>query len=156
MASRSLPKNLTHKPVYALDYENLDEYVPTTDAQWISVGWSTWDPRALALKIFRWTGNKWSRESEEVPLARLIDAAIWVILVVVAIRSASSPNQLPGPVSIKSGVFIGQSGESEVSSESSPEGLADAQERIISNERLHQRIEKLTDLLVQLRAEGRV
>lgn len=75
------PKNLSHKPVIAInDYNKLDgkNDASTTDAQAISIGKSQWNEEEISAKVWRYvhTENKWSRQSEELPLHRLLDLSI--------------------------------------------------------------------------------
>ncbi|MCX5896128.1 MAG: DUF6530 family protein, partial [Proteobacteria bacterium] len=69
---KELPLHLDHKPVYALPYEHFD-YVEDTDARFISIGLAQYDPDDVSIKVFRHTGEKWTRQSEELPLHRVID-----------------------------------------------------------------------------------
>lgn len=76
--TNDLPQNLAHKPVYALPYEYFDGfYAGETDARFISVGLAQYDKNEVSVKIFRHTGEKWTRQSEELPLHRAIDAVIF-------------------------------------------------------------------------------
>ena len=65
-----MPTWLSHKPIIACNYRmvNPDDY---NDAQYISVGRAQYDPNDASVKIFRHSGNRWSRQSEEVPIQRL-------------------------------------------------------------------------------------
>lgn len=75
----SLPTHLEHKPIYALPYQNFDGmYIGNTDAQFLSIGISQWSNDDVSLKIMRYTGDKWSRQSEELPLHRVIDASLFL------------------------------------------------------------------------------
>ncbi len=70
-----IPKHLRHKPIIGVDYASID--AGNGDAQYISLGRSTWDKNDVSAKIFRKTKkNKWSRQSEELPLWRVLDLAI--------------------------------------------------------------------------------
>lgn len=76
-----LPLHGTHKPLYAVDYEHFDEYFiknGSSDVRYLSVGRSSWDEHCLATKIFRYAenGDRWSRQSEEIPATRLVDTTI--------------------------------------------------------------------------------
>ncbi len=65
-----MPTWLSHKPIIACNYRmlNPDDY---EDAQYISIGRAQYDPNDASVKIFRHSGNRWSRQSEEVPIQRL-------------------------------------------------------------------------------------
>lgn len=77
----NIPTTLKHKPVIAVeDYEAIDEHrFPGTDAKGLSLGLAQWNDRGkldISAKVWRHTGGKWSRQSEELPLHRVLDLAI--------------------------------------------------------------------------------
>lgn len=73
-----LPQNLQHKPIISVnDYDQIDgQYVRNTDARALSIGLSTWDNNQISLKVWRHSGEKWSRQSEDIPIHRCLDLAI--------------------------------------------------------------------------------
>lgn len=78
-----IPTTLKHKPVVvAEDYENIDgRYAHDSDAKGLSLGLAQWNDRGkvdVSAKIWRYTGEKWSRQSEEMPLHRVLDLAIFI------------------------------------------------------------------------------
>lgn len=78
-----IPTALKHKPVIISDnYENVDgRYAYNTDAKGLSLGLAQWNDRGkvdISAKVWRYTGEKWSRQSEELPLHRVLDLAILV------------------------------------------------------------------------------
>ena len=78
-----IPMNLKHKPVLvAEDYTNIDgRQAKTGDAKGMSLGLAQWNDRGkvdISAKIWRYTGEKWSRQSEEMPLHRVLDLAIFL------------------------------------------------------------------------------
>ncbi|URN95688.1 MAG: DUF6530 family protein [Candidatus Pristimantibacillus lignocellulolyticus] len=78
-----IPTTLKHKPVIVCEnYENVDgKYAYNSDAKGISLGLAQWNDRGkldISAKVWRHTGGKWSRQSEELPLHRVIDLAIMV------------------------------------------------------------------------------
>ncbi len=78
-----IPTTLKHKPVIvAEDYENVDgRYAYNSDAKGLSLGLAQWNDRGkveISAKVWRYTGEKWSRQSEELPLHRVLDLAILV------------------------------------------------------------------------------
>lgn len=78
-----IPTSLKHKPVIISDnYENVDgRYAGHTDAKGLSLGLAQWNDRGkvdISAKVWRYTGEKWSRQSEELPLHRVLDLAILV------------------------------------------------------------------------------
>ena len=77
----NIPKNLKHKPVIQVEnYENVDgRNAYCSDAKGLSLGLAQWNDRGkvdISAKVWRYTGEKWSRQSEELPLHRAIDLAI--------------------------------------------------------------------------------
>ena len=78
-----IPATLKHKPVIVSEnYENVDgRYAYHTDAKGLSLGLAQWNDRGkvdISAKVWRYTGEKWSRQSEELPLHRVLDLAIFV------------------------------------------------------------------------------
>lgn len=78
-----IPTTLKHKPVIVADnYANVDgRYAYNTDAKGLSLGLAQWNDRGkvdISAKVWRYTGEKWSRQSEELPLHRVLDLAILV------------------------------------------------------------------------------
>lgn len=78
-----IPTNLKHKPVIVVEnYENVDgRYAYNSDAKGLSLGLAQWNDRGkvdISAKVWRYTGEKWSRQSEELPLHRVLDLAILV------------------------------------------------------------------------------
>jgi hypothetical protein len=78
-----IPTALKHKPVIVSEnYENVDgRYAYNSDAKGLSLGLAQWNDRGkvdISAKVWRHTGEKWSRQSEELPLHRVLDLAILV------------------------------------------------------------------------------
>jgi len=78
-----IPTNLKHKPVIVSEnYENVDgRNAYKSDAKGLSLGLAQWNDRGkvdISAKVWRHTGDKWSRQSEELPLHRVLDLAILV------------------------------------------------------------------------------
>ncbi|NLW90718.1 MAG: hypothetical protein GXY34_03845 [Syntrophomonadaceae bacterium] len=76
-----IPTILKHKPVIVVEnYENVDgRYAYNSDAKGLSLGLAQWNDRGkvdISAKVWRYTGEKWSRQSEELPLHRVLDLAI--------------------------------------------------------------------------------
>jgi len=65
-----LPDHLQHKPVFGVPFFDHDPgREGETDCQHLSIGWSQWDDKEISAKVFRHGEQKWSRQSEEIPLA---------------------------------------------------------------------------------------
>lgn len=65
---------LAHKPIITVDYKEIDE---VGDAEFLTLGHASWDQKnAYSAKIWRRVNDHWSRQSEELPLWRLLDLAI--------------------------------------------------------------------------------
>lgn len=85
----SLPNHLHHQPVYAMPYKQFDGWrAGKTDARYLSIGISQWSVDEVSLKIMRHKG-KWSRQSEELPLHRVIDSTIFLAKVLLDRDKAS-------------------------------------------------------------------
>lgn len=77
----NIPTTLKHKPVVVCEnYGDIDgRLAGDTDVQGLSLGLAQWNERGkvdASAKIWRYTGQKWSRQSEELPLHRVLDLAI--------------------------------------------------------------------------------
>ncbi|HKL59692.1 MAG TPA: DUF6530 family protein [Sphaerochaeta sp.] len=78
-----IPTTLKHKPVIVVEnYKEVDgKRAYESDAQGLSIGLAQWNDRGsveASAKVWRHTGEKWSRQSEELPLNRVLDLAILV------------------------------------------------------------------------------
>ena len=76
-----IPTILKHKPVIvAENYDEVDgRNANDSEAKGLSIGLAQWNDRGsveASAKIWRYTGEKWSRQSEEMPLNRVLDLAI--------------------------------------------------------------------------------
>jgi hypothetical protein len=79
-----IPTILKHKPVIISDnYENIDgKSAFHSDAKGLTLGLAQWNDRGkldISAKVWRYTGEKWSRQSEELPLHRVLDLAILIV-----------------------------------------------------------------------------
>lgn len=79
----NIPTTLKHKPVIvANNYEKIDGRTAyDTDAKGLSLGLAQWNDRGnvdISAKVWRYTGEKWSRQSEELPMHRVLDLAILI------------------------------------------------------------------------------
>jgi len=79
----NIPMDLKHKPVIVSEDYNLVDgrNAGKSEAKGLSLGLAQWNDRGkveISAKIWRHTGNKWSRQSEEIPLHRVIDLAILI------------------------------------------------------------------------------
>jgi hypothetical protein len=97
-----IPTSLKHKPVVVVpNYENLDgRYASNTDAKGLSLGLAQWNDRGkvdISAKVWRHTGEKWSRQSEELPLHRVLDLAILVCRAKKHFREAYRDGRLYDP-----------------------------------------------------------
>lgn len=78
-----IPTTLKHKPVIVVEnYESVDgRSAYASDAKGLSLGLAQWNDRGrvdISAKVWRHTGEKWSRQSEELPLHRVLDLAILI------------------------------------------------------------------------------
>jgi len=78
-----IPTELKHKPVIVSEeYDKIDgSKANHSDAKGLSLGLAQWNERGnleISAKVWRHTGEKWSRQSEELPLHRVLDLAILI------------------------------------------------------------------------------
>ncbi len=78
-----IPTNLNHRPVVVSDnYERVDgRLARNTDAKALSLGVAKGNSRRkvdLSAKVWRCTGEEWSKQSEELPLHRVLDMSILI------------------------------------------------------------------------------
>ncbi len=78
-----IPTTLKHKPVVVCEnYEAVDgrdQY--DSCAKGLSLGLAQWNDRGkvdVSAKVWRYTGGKWSRQSEELPMHRVLDLALLI------------------------------------------------------------------------------
>lgn len=78
----SAPKHLKHKPILEVDYESIDGHRSNhTDAKYLSIGVAQWNGglgTELSAKVWRNVDDRWSRQSEELPINRVLDLATLV------------------------------------------------------------------------------
>jgi len=75
------PTNLKHKPILEVAYYNeIDaQYAPDSDAVALSIGKAQYNHDDISLKVWRYTENGYSRQSEELPLHRCLDLSILLV-----------------------------------------------------------------------------
>ncbi|MGV6860990.1 MAG: DUF6530 family protein [Putridiphycobacter sp.] len=77
------PQNLRHRPIVSVnDYDKIDaQYRNNTDVRALSIGRAQYDDenQEISLKVWRHTGVRWSRQSEEIPIHRNIDLNILLL-----------------------------------------------------------------------------
>ncbi|AOV09987.1 MULTISPECIES: DUF6530 family protein [Enterobacteriaceae] len=91
-----IPTHLSHRPVVKLEnYSAIDgQYKNNTDAEGLSIGiaqWSEPDSPELSAKVWRYTGMKWSRQSEELPVHRVLDLANLICAALSYVRTGVLP-----------------------------------------------------------------
>lgn len=88
------PKHLSHKPIISVnDYDKIDaQYNNNSDVRSLSIGTAQYDYDEISLKVWRHTGRRWSRQSEEIPLHRNIDLNILLIAALTKDISSEYPN----------------------------------------------------------------
>lgn len=139
---RPFPHHIAHSPVYGLPYNAHDpENEGNSDVHWMSIGWSQWDDDEPSAKIVRHSGQRWSRQSEEIPVARLVD--LTALLAKVYQGNADKITFAPG--------FFEKQVETisiEAKSSKSRIALAAALHR---DSTLRRRLSKLADIMIELR-----
>ena len=94
----NIPTTLKHKPVFVAEaYDHIDGRTAyDTDAKGLSLGLAQWNDRGqvdISAKVWRHTGEKWSRQSEELPMHRVLDLAILILQANAYVRESY---RLPG------------------------------------------------------------
>ncbi|SET19987.1 DUF6530 family protein [Paenibacillus sp. NFR01] len=97
-----IPTTLKHKPVIVTEnYEQIDgRFHGNTDAKGLSLGLAQWNDRGkidISAKVWRYTGEKWSRQSEELPLHRVLDLSILICRTIEHFREAYRYEDLYNP-----------------------------------------------------------
>ncbi len=97
-----IPTSLKHKPVIVCEnYENVDgRDAYHSNAKGLSLGLAQWNDRGnvdISAKVWRYTGEKWSRQSEELPLHRLVDLTIFLCRTLQYFREAYRYEKLYDP-----------------------------------------------------------
>ena len=100
-----IPNYLSHKPILKLeDYSKLDgRFANQTDAEGLSIGLAQWSNAAemdLSAKVWRYTGKKWSRQSEELPLHRVLDLASLLCAAMIYIKTGDLPDDKSFPLTL--------------------------------------------------------
>ncbi|MDP9539274.1 MULTISPECIES: DUF6530 family protein [Pseudomonas] len=95
-----IPTHLKHIPLITVEnYDQIDgPHQGDTDAKGLSIGIAQWNgpgESEISAKVWRYTGEKWSRQSEELPIHRVLDLAT---LVCNAIQYCENGHQLPTTV----------------------------------------------------------
>ena len=140
------PVWLKHQAVFMLPYAPFDgRYADDTDAKYLSIGRAQWrsegDPDALSAKVWRYSGEKWSRLSEEIPLHRLAD--LCTLLVKTFYQDHHSTDAVTPTAVIDAGTFENQSEKIELRRMNDvPEGFGK------ENGRIKEQLRRLRDELM--------
>jgi len=144
---KPFPHQIAHSPVYGLRYNAHDpDREGDSDAHWLTIGWAQWDENEPAAKVVRHSGQRWSRQSEEIPVARLVD--LTTLLAKVYEGNADD-------IEFKAGFFENQSEDMTIKAKSSKarESLAAALHR---DPKLRRRLANLADVMISLREARQV
>ena len=95
----NVPMHLSHNPIIACDYIAYTE--EEDDAKYLSIGHSTYNHDEASIKIFRHTGNMWSRQSEELPINRVGDLALLLLTAMKKVKNPSSEQSILNEVTVK-------------------------------------------------------
>ena len=143
------PRDLKHRPIVLLPYAEHDgDYAGDTDCKWMSIGWAQWNQRTLSVKTLRHTGERWSRQSEELPLHRCLDAALLIAATVAQAAEGARD------VRLDVGVLENQHQPIELPIETQGRLDRDEFENKLIGDLLLRRLSKLTDTLISLRQTG--
>lgn len=150
MTQHDLPTHLKHQPVLAIPYEKHDGPRPNgTDTQFLTVGWAQWNPdEELSAKVLRHSGERWSRQSEELPLTRVVDLAT---LVAVALRERGAD-----AVELPTGFLENQDEPIRLPRLDGVRSRGGFVRAIETDSVLRRRLGKLADVLADLRDQGAI
>lgn len=147
MSQMDLPLHLAHKPVFAVPYFDLDGPIAgRTDCQFLSIGWAQYDAHDISAKTLRYPDQRWSRQSEELPLHRLIDLTT---LLALCLRDPDADM-----LTVPAGFFEHQTDQmtiARVDDEQTPVRRQAFSRTLLGNETLRRRLGKLADVLTELR-----
>ena len=148
MPQMDLPRHLAHKPVFTLPYFNLDgPYARDTDCQFLSIGWAQYDAHDISAKTLRYPEQRWSRQSEALPLHRLADLAT---LLALCLRDPGAD-----AISVPPGFFENQPDEMTIERVETGSLRREAFSRtLLCNDILRRRLGKLADALIELRSQN--
>lgn len=147
-----LPQHLAHKPVYAMPYQFFDgNSKGTSDPRYLSVGLAQYDDNQVSIKIMRHTGGRWTRQAEELPLHRAIDMTLFLAHVLTKPEDED--------VQLKPGLFSDQNEELTIRRDEHRSAAEMARFDTFldqHDELLKQRLSILADVLIELRASGKL
>lgn len=155
-AKMKIPQNLQHRPFFVLPYRTYDgPYEDDTDAEFLSIGLAQWDNSDVSVKVLRYdiNNNKWSRQSEEVPINRSIDMTLWISIVLFGIDEKSSI--------IDKNTFFQQTKSLSISQDPNRSKLEEKKyrnylESKFGKEYIKERLRILSDYLNNLKLQGRL
>lgn len=86
---KKIPTWLSHIPLVVVDYAGIDTESGAGDAKFLSLGKATWNKEDCSAKVWRYSEDysKWQRESEELPLWRVLDLAKLVVASICGVDS---------------------------------------------------------------------
>lgn len=87
-----IPMNLSHKPVIKVEeYGKFDgEHGNNSDAKGLSLGFAQYDEKQISAKVWRHSSIKWSRQSEELPLNRVLDLTLLILKTKIFLKKGKS------------------------------------------------------------------
>lgn len=87
-----IPMNLSHKPVIKVEkYEKFDgEHGNNSDAKGLSLGFAQYDGKKISAKVWRHSNIMWSRQSEELPLNRVLDLTLLILKTKIFLKKGKS------------------------------------------------------------------
>lgn len=97
-----IPTTLKHKPVIVSeDYDRINgRLADESETEGLSLGLAQWNDRGrveISAKVWRYTGEKWSRLSEEMHLHKVLDLAILTARTIMHFREAYRYEKLYNP-----------------------------------------------------------
>ena len=153
-----IPNHLKHKAVFvAENYDRIDA-LQETDAKGLSLGLAQWNQKGrvdISAKVWRHTGGKWSRQSEEMPLHRVLDLALLICKTQKYMNDAYRHEKLYDPASPTIGSIDLQGGSMEIAVNTSnveiDEDIALFRDCLAQEgERIGERLTRLAEVLKEL------
>jgi hypothetical protein len=161
----NIPNHLKHKAVIVAEgYDQIDgQYAGNTDAKGLSLGLAQWNDRGnvdISAKVWRYTGEKWSRQSEEMPLHRVLDLALLICEAKKHMKEAYRFEKLYDPNNTQIGHIDLQGSTMSVSintnNEMIDEDMKLFRDRLsVEDERIAERLKRLAEALKDLGYEAK-
>ena len=155
-------QGLKHRPMLLLPYTDHDGFYgpQETDCRYISIGWAQYNPRMISVKTLRRRENsaqegadrekkrRWSRQSEELPLHRCIDATLLIAETVAQVEGNDC-------IELKVGTLENQDETKQLPIWSQDRPVREEfKKKLLEDQVLKRRLKKLAETLIALDSDG--